>query len=266
MTELVDGGGVHFIWTHVFGGVRIESNPRLEICEIRELGTRYVVCFTKKLWRGVHHCQGAHRRRLLIKGHIEHGTPEGERLPERGSNFWVCRVEADAEILYGKPNARGVRSVELAHPRVFPVASPAWVATHRHVRAPADLVGLPLIHEESTDQWRAWLMAAGVDPPETLSGPRLWHAPLAIEAAARGQGIAIANELIVHEELIAGELVEVMRTNVRLEPYVFATRADRWSQPPIARLRSWLARNLAADCKPATFPFPSPHAKRGGEG
>ncbi len=107
------------------------------------------------------------------------------------------------EIQYGKPSSRGVRFVELARPRVFPVASPA-----------------------------------------RLAGPRLWHAPLAIEAATRGQGIALANELIVREELAAGELVEVMRTAVALEPYVFATRADRWNQPHIARFRRWLVQNF----------------------
>src|SRR5215470_7313465 len=75
----------------------------------------------------------------------------------------LAAFEADVEIVYGKPNVRGIRCAELARPRVFPVASPAWVATHRHVREPADLVALPLIHEESTDQWRAFLIAAGVD-------------------------------------------------------------------------------------------------------
>ena len=172
----------------------------------------------------------------------------------------LVAFEADVEIVYGKPNARGIRCAELARPRVFPVASPAWVATHKRVREPADLIGLPLIHEESTDQWRDWLIAAGVDPPERLAGPRLWHAPLAIEAAARGQGIAIANELIVRDELAAGALVEVMRTSVRLEPYVFATRSDRWSQPPIARLRSWLMRNLATAA--ADRPAPVARADR----
>jgi LysR family transcriptional regulator, glycine cleavage system transcriptional activator len=156
----------------------------------------------------------------------------------------LAAFEADIEVVYGKPTGRGIRCAELARPRVFPVASPAWVATHKRVREAADLVELPLIHEESTDQWRAWLIAAGVDPPERLAGPRLWHAPLAIEAAARGQGIAIANELIVREELAAGALVEVMRTAVHLQPYVFATRADRWNHPPIARLRAWLISRL----------------------
>ena len=82
------------------------------------------------------------------------------------------------------------------------------------------------------------------------------------EAAARGQGIAIANELIVREELAAGSLVEVMRTSVRLEPYVFATRSDRWSQPPIARLRSWLMRNLAAAAANRPAPVAKPPRSR----
>jgi DNA-binding transcriptional LysR family regulator len=168
----------------------------------------------------------------------------------------LSAFEADVEIRYGKVAARGLRTVELARPRVFPIASPAWVATHREVCAPIDLLQLPLIHEESSDQWRNWLIAAGVDPPERLKGPRLWHAPLAIEAALRGQGVALANELIVADELVTGELVEVMRTDLKLEPYTFLARADRWSQPPVAAFRAWLLKELelATSKKPKTKP------------
>jgi DNA-binding transcriptional LysR family regulator len=169
----------------------------------------------------------------------------------------LAAFEADVEIQYGTPSVRGVRCAELARPRVFPVASPAWVATHRHVAAPADLLALPLIHEESTDQWRAWLIAAGVEPPERLAGPRLWHAPLAIEAAARGQGVALANDLIVRDELAAGELVEVMRTAVTLEPYVFVARTDRWKDPHIARFRAWLEQTIAAPTTAVKAPAPA---------
>jgi DNA-binding transcriptional LysR family regulator len=72
----------------------------------------------------------------------------------------------------------------------------------------------------------------------------LWHAPLAIEAALRGQGVALANDFIVGDELATGELVEVIRSNVKLEPYSFVTRSDRWGQPDIARFRSWLLKNV----------------------
>jgi DNA-binding transcriptional LysR family regulator len=166
----------------------------------------------------------------------------------------LAAFEADVEIRYGKATARGLRALELVRPRIFPVASPAWVATHTDIRASIDLLRLPLIHEESTDQWRNWLTAAGVDPPERLVGPRLWHAPLAIEAALRGQGVALANDFIVCDELSAGELVEVVRTDVTLEPYTFVTRADRWSQPDIARFRSWLVKNLELAAKQRVKP------------
>jgi LysR family glycine cleavage system transcriptional activator len=157
----------------------------------------------------------------------------------------LLAFEADIEIAYGgRRAARGLRSLELIRPRVFPVASPAWVATHPRVRAPADLLGVPLIHEESSDQWKAWLEAAGVAAPDRLSGPRLWHAHLAIEAASRGQGVALANELIAGEAVDSGELVEVTRSAVTLEPYVFATRADRWQEPHVARFRRWLLARL----------------------
>jgi LysR family transcriptional regulator, glycine cleavage system transcriptional activator len=157
----------------------------------------------------------------------------------------LLAFEADIEIAYGRRRAaRGLRSLELIRPRVFPVASPAWVATHARVRAPADLLGVPLIHEESIDQWKAWLEAAGVAAPDRLSGPRLWHAHLAIEAASRGQGVALANELIAGEAVDSGELVEVTQSAITLEPYVFAARSDRWREPHIARFRRWLLARL----------------------
>ena len=45
------------------------------------------------------------------------------------------------------------------------------------------------------------------------------------------------------------------------EGSVFATRADRWTQPPIARLRTWLTRNLAATDR--TTPAAKPTRSRG---
>jgi LysR family glycine cleavage system transcriptional activator len=156
----------------------------------------------------------------------------------------LSTFEADAEIRYGDCRSNGVHTMVLARPRVFPVVSPAWLAEHPKVKTPADLLGQKLIHEESYEQWGRWLAQAGVSAPDSLSGPKLWHAHLAIEAAKLGQGVAIANELIVGNEIAAGDLVEIGTTNIVLEPYVLIARNDRWNEPALTKFRSWLIDQL----------------------
>lgn len=154
----------------------------------------------------------------------------------------LARGEADAEIVYldHAESTDTLRVALLARPRVFPVVSPALLARYPDVAGIEDVVRLPLIHEESTDQWNLWLTQAGVGARPPLVGPRLWHAHLAIEAARLGQGAAIANELLVADDIRAGSLVEIGPSDVRLGGYYFIAAAKRWNDRDITTLREWL--------------------------
>jgi DNA-binding transcriptional LysR family regulator len=105
---------------------------------------------------------------------------------------------------------------------------------------PSDLLGLPLLHEESTQQWERWFTAVGVSEVPLLRGPRLWHAQLAIEAACLGQGIALANSFLVEEDLRTGRLVEIVPSDVRLGGYYLVAQAKHWEDASIKTLRHWL--------------------------
>jgi DNA-binding transcriptional LysR family regulator len=98
------------------------------------------------------------------------------------------------------------------------------------------------------------LAAHDVAVPEQLPGLRLWHAHLTVEAARRGQGIALANPFLVGDDLASGRLVDVFAGRSRcvaLGSYVFAARADRWQSCAIVRFRHWLKRASADVCLPA---------------
>src|SRR3954470_18761657 len=116
------------------------------------------------------------------------------------------RGEADAEIVYAEAIDRpGVlMSEELVRPRVFPVASPAYLAQFPAIASLPGLAGASLIHEESTSQWELWFERAGYQEQAALRGPRLWHAHLAIDAARFGQGVALANEMLVADDVRSG--------------------------------------------------------------
>ena len=171
-----------------------------------------------------------------------------------------ARYEADVDIRYipgdepiSSVNIRGgVRRFEIARPPVVAVASPGRAALLPPMRTPADLLNAPLLHEESCQQWRIWLTARGVRLDGPLPGPRLWHAHLTVEAARRGQGVALANPFLLGDDFATGRLVRLLEDcpgsrPIAIGAYAFAARADRWQSTAITCFRRWLKSETAGD-------------------
>jgi len=174
------------------------------------------------------------------------------------------RYEADIDIRYvtgDEPIAMtcqggGVRQFEIARPPVFPVASPECAALLGPITAAAQLLRAPLLHEESCIQWRVWFAAHGVLVDHDLSGPRLWHASLTVDAARRGRGVALANPFLLGDDLARGRLVSLLggglgEGQITLGAYAFAARVDRWQAAPVVAFRHWLRQNTSAQITPA---------------
>ncbi len=131
----------------------------------------------------------------------------------------------------------------------MPVASPAYLAAlDQPLMQPADVLRLALLHEESYDYWEAWLAAQGIEA-EMLPGPRLWHAHLTVEAACRGQGVALANHFLFRDDMATGRLVPVPVAGqplpqLALGTYVFSMRNDRWENPAAACFRQRLRKEV----------------------
>ena len=167
------------------------------------------------------------------------------------------RRDIDADIRYvieaapEKPPAGDVESVQLARPPVLAVASPGRLEALGLVDKPVDLLAAPLLHEENARQWTAWFQANAVTLERELSGHMLWHAHLAVDAARRGEGVALANALLVEDDFKAGRLIDV-GAQVGAKPivmgsYVFSARRDRWRTPALMAFRRWLVREAALD-------------------
>lgn len=153
--------------------------------------------------------------------------------------------EADVDIRSTDAVAPArTRQIALSRPRMYPVASPEFLARHPAITRLADLLNLPLCHEETHEYWRLWLNAAGLDVDAPPAGPRYWSAALALGAARHGHGVAIANDYIAAEELANGSLVELLSTSVFIFPYVLVSRTERWEEPVVARFRDWLVGQM----------------------
>jgi DNA-binding transcriptional LysR family regulator len=170
------------------------------------------------------------------------------------------RYEADIDIRYVAGSKAfsaavvrgGVRRFELARPCVFAVTSPDCAARLGPGGTAAHLLHAPLLHEENDSQWHAWFAAHQVAVSGTIKGPRMWHADVAIEAARRGQGVALANPFLLGDDLVSGRLVNLVPPptpdgGVTLGAYVLSTRADSWQSPAVAQFRCWIKKVISGD-------------------
>jgi DNA-binding transcriptional LysR family regulator len=176
------------------------------------------------------------------------------RPSERSPDFSSHEAEVDIRYVYGDapidPSLVSgmARRVHLASPEVFPVASPQFAQSLEPRTSVSALLKETLLHEEDDSYWRSWFAAHDVPCPSHLSGPRLWHAQQAIEAARRSQGIALVNPFLVGDDLASGRLVRLLEPEqspcITLGSYVFAARADRWQARAIADFRRWLRAEM----------------------
>ncbi len=167
-----------------------------------------------------------------------------EQTPDFG------RHEADAEIRYVRditPNTDGDLLIsEIGRPEVIAVAAPVLAAELPPIVPAERLLEQPLLHEHDDTYWREWLAAKGVPTPPRLPGPRLWHAHLTLDAARRGQGIALTNHFLLADDIETGQLVRLNITPaepaLRFGAYVFRARRDRARSSGILKFRRWLER------------------------
>lgn len=166
------------------------------------------------------------------------------RAVDRSPNF--LRGEADLMIGFGDLDNLPDHAVPLLQPRMFPVASPAWLERHGMPGSLEDLTRLQLIHEESYAQWTDWFGQAGIDVQRPLTGPRLWDANLGFDAAMAGQGVALTSNLMVAREIENGRLVELFDTDIRVGGYYLITSGVKPQDERVARFRAWIECSISS--------------------
>ena len=155
----------------------------------------------------------------------------------------------DLAIRHGDGNWPELDVTRLCVEQIFPVASPALLASGPPLKRVEDLAGHVLLHDQSRDAWTEWLNRLGADPEslDTARGPIFSQASLAIDAAVAAQGVALARSALVALDLAAGRLVRPLLESLPAAfaywivcPKAVAKRAK------IVRFRNWLLAEAAA--------------------
>ncbi len=176
------------------------------------------------------------------------------RLEVSDVNIDLSDGRVDAALRYGAGFYPGTVSERILDETMSPVCSPDYRSRMGGLTEPADLASCTLLHEQrvlhddsTLPNWQRWFAAAGVAGVRAR-GPTLSHGSLTIEAALRGEGVALGRSVLVAEDIAAGRLVEPF-PQVRLPAgrgYDLVHRPNEENEPRIAALRSWLKEEVAA--------------------
>lgn len=165
--------------------------------------------------------------------------------------------EADVVIRYGrKEDWAGFESVKLMDVELFPVCSPAYLLTVGCLDTSAALrkaLLLRLPHEP----WKPWFEAAHLDWGEPASGPLFGDASILLDAAANAQGVALARNVLVENDIVSGRLVKLWNTTIPSPRAYFAVWSARSvARPEVNAFLKW----LFVSCK-RTRPADTVHEK-----
>jgi LysR family transcriptional regulator, glycine cleavage system transcriptional activator len=176
------------------------------------------------------------------------------------------RFRVDVGIRYGSGSYPGLISERLFVDEIFPVYSPQLLKGRALLGKPGDLRGLPLIHTDWAPQsghwpgWTDWMRAAGVTGVNVTKGLRFSDGALALQAAASGQGVALASKALALEHLAAGRLVRPFKLSLVTDfAYYVVCAKTRAEEPDLTAFRRWL---LAEAQRESLTPRASPRAPR----
>ena len=153
----------------------------------------------------------------------------------------------DAAIRHGYGHYPNVMWERVLEEYVTPICSPSYRAQAGGLTDPSDLFHCTLLHEIGMHaNWQQWFAMAGLSKKRIPSGPNHSHGSVAVEAAIRGEGVAVARSTLVADDIAAGRLVAPF-PELRLQAergYDLVYRIGERDNPKIATLRGWLQTEI----------------------
>ena len=159
-----------------------------------------------------------------------------------------ARDDVDVGIRMGRGTYPGLRVERLFGESLVPVCSPELLEGAQPLRRPEDLRHHVLLHDEDYAGWELWLGLAGVEGVDVRRGPIFTDSGMVVQAAAEGQGVALARRLLAAGDLAAGRLIQPFDVSIPhdLAYYLVCPEATA-EQPKIAAFRAWLMAEAAPD-------------------
>jgi LysR family glycine cleavage system transcriptional activator len=181
-------------------------------------------------------------------------TPRLHRLMARYPDFDVqlevtdnevdfTKGHVDVAMRYGNGSYPLATAERIMNETVSPVCSPDFRDRMGGLRSPEELAGCRLLHEIGLKAtWERWFEMMRL-PAAKTRGPGYSHGSMSIEAAIRGEGVALGRSVLVAEDLAAGRLVALFpKTGLEVEyGYDLVFRIGNQDHPKVRAFREWVA-------------------------
>jgi LysR family glycine cleavage system transcriptional activator len=108
---------------------------------------------------------------------------------------------------------------------------------------------VPHLHDDEPDGWPAWLARRGVRDLDFRHGRELTDSAMVVDAAIRGQGVALARWSLAADAIGAGRLVQPFpdpRPVSTRRAYYLVARAATLLRPEVSAFRSWLVAEIGS--------------------
>lgn len=175
---------------------------------------------------------------------LQAACPETDVRLHTGLNLVNFEQDAiDIGVRYGSGQWPGLTADKFMNEEIFPVCSAGWLETHGPLLQPAQLAGLPLIHDLSVDSrtgfmtWSEWLHRATADNVDAMRGMQVNNSAAVLQAAAEGRGVALAAREDVASRLV--RLFPEISVAATLAYYI-VYRPECASLSKVMTFRQWL--------------------------
>ncbi|KUM27778.1 LysR family transcriptional regulator [Mesorhizobium loti] len=148
----------------------------------------------------------------------------------------------DVALRYGNGQYPVAAAERIMNETVSPVCAPEYRDRMGGLRSPGELAECQLIHEIGMNTtWERWFSMMELPYPRTR-GPGYSLGSMSIEAAIRGEGVALGRSVLVAEDLAAGRLVELFSAKLEVEwGYDLVYRIGNQDHPKVRAFRNWIA-------------------------
>lgn len=152
---------------------------------------------------------------------------------------------ASGAIQYAQAGVAGQHMEFLFRSRLFPVCTKA-MAESSPIRTPQDLSRHMLIHDRTQDEWNEYLRICAPDAEiDVRKAIVLSETALCLDAAVRGQGVAMGDDFLAANHLSDGRLIKPLEAGVLSKnAYYWIAQQDVPVHPSMEVLREWLFKSI----------------------
>lgn len=173
------------------------------------------------------------------------------RLISEDTGFDLRQGRMDVVVRYGEPPFAEALSLASMPDEVFPVCSPAFLASVSPTTDPRTISAYPLIGLEWLDpawlSWSRWAIQAGHGEVEVRSELRFNHYTDAIYAAINGEGVVLGWRQLISSLLEDGRLVRLGEAaSIPSERYHVLRPSHRKPTAPVERFTAWLVSEFGS--------------------